>query len=183
MVSNIAGNTSSTSATLTVQVPPSITTQPANLTVNVGQVATFSVVASGTAPLIYQWQKNGTPISGATSASYTTPATVTTDNGTTFSVMVSNIAGNTSSTSATLTVQVPPSITTQPANLTVNVGQVATFSVVASGTAPLTYQWQENGSTINGADFGELHNSTNHRGRQRFDLSRRSQQRRGQHAQ
>jgi len=151
MVSNTAGNTPSNSATLTVQSPPSITTQPANQTVIVGQVATFSVVASGTAPLTYQWQKNGTSISGATSASYTTQATVATDNGATFTVMVSNVAGNASSTSATLTVQVPPSITTQPANQTVNVGQVATFSVIASGTAPLTYQWQENGSTISGA--------------------------------
>ena len=151
MVSNAAGNTPSNSATLTVQSPPSITTQPANQTVNVGQVATFSVVASGTAPLSYQWQKNGTSISGATSASYTTPASTTNDNGATFGVMVSNVAGNAPSTSATLTVQVPPSITTQPANQTVNVGQVATFSVIAAGTAPLTYQWQENGSTISGA--------------------------------
>ena len=151
VVSNPVGSTPSSAATLTVQAPPSITTQPANQTVNVGQVATFSVVATGTAPLTYQWQKNGTPISGATSASYTTPATTANDNGALFIVMVSNVAGNTPSTSGTLTVQVPPSITTQPANQTVNVGQVAIFSVVASGTAPLTYQWQENGSTISGA--------------------------------
>jgi len=151
MVSNAAGNTPSNSATLTVQSPPSITTPPANQTVIAGQSATFSVVAAGTAPLSYQWQKNGSTISGAISASYTTPATTAKDNGATFGVMVSNVAGNTPSTSATLTVQVPPSITTQPANQTVNVGQVATFSVVASGTAPLTYQWQENGSTISGA--------------------------------
>src|SRR4029077_388089 len=49
---------------------PTITAQPANQTVTVGQAATFSVVASGTAPLSYQWQKNGADISGATSASY-----------------------------------------------------------------------------------------------------------------
>jgi len=138
LVSNPVGSTPSSAATLTVQAPPNITTQPANQTVNVGQVATFSVVASGTAPLSYQWQKNGTAINGATSASYTTPATTANDNGATFGVMVSNVAGNTASTSATLTVQVPPSIGTQPVNQTVIAGQPATFSIVAAGTAPLT---------------------------------------------
>ena len=59
---------------------PAIATQPANQTVTAGQTATFSVTAAGTAPLTYQWQKGTTPISGATSASYTTPATTTSDN-------------------------------------------------------------------------------------------------------
>src|SRR5450759_4701550 len=63
------------SSTDPAQVVPSITTQPTSQTVTAGQTATFSVTASGTAPLSYQWQKNGTAISGATSASYTTPAT------------------------------------------------------------------------------------------------------------
>jgi hypothetical protein len=84
--------------------PPSITTQPANQTVAVGQTATFSVVASGTAPLSYQWRKNGANISGATSSSYTTPATVSSDNGSLFSVVVSNPYGNVTSANATLTV-------------------------------------------------------------------------------
>ena len=151
VVSNPVGTTPSSAATLTVQAPPSITTQPANQTVNVGQVATFSVTATGTAPLTYQWQKNGTPISGATSASYTTPATTANDNGAIFGVMVTNPAGNMPSNTAILTVQVPPSITTQPANQTVIAGQAATFSVVTTGTAPLTYQWQKNASAISGA--------------------------------
>ena len=116
-----------------------------------GQSATFSVVASGTAPLSYQWQQSGSAISGATSASYTTPPTSMLDNGSTYSVVVSNPVGTTPSSAATLTVQAPPSITTQPANQTVNVGQVATFSVTATGTAPLTYQWQKNGTPISGA--------------------------------
>jgi hypothetical protein len=84
--------------------PPSITTQPASQTVTVGQTATFSVVATGTAPLSYQWRKNGANISGATSSSYTTPATVSSDNGALFSVLVSNAYGSTTSANATLTV-------------------------------------------------------------------------------
>jgi hypothetical protein len=84
--------------------PPAITTQPANQTVTVGQMATFSVAASGTTPLTYQWQKNGADIGGATSASYTTPATTQADSGATFRAIVSNTAGSTTSNSATLTV-------------------------------------------------------------------------------
>ena len=69
-----------------------------------GQTATFSVTATGTAPLSYQWQKNGASISGAAASTYTTPATVSTDNGATFDVVVSNTVGSQTSTMATLTV-------------------------------------------------------------------------------
>jgi hypothetical protein len=86
------------------QVPVSITAQPTNQAVTVGQTATFSVTATGTPPLTYQWQKNGVNISGASAVSYTTPATVTTDNGAKFDVAVSNYAGSVTSTMATLTV-------------------------------------------------------------------------------
>jgi len=130
---------------------PSITSQPANQTVTVGQMATFSVTASGTAPLSYQWQKDGVDISGATLASYTTPPATTQDNGAQFTVAVSNSAGKTPSNPATLTVDSPPTIVTPPANQTVAVGQTATFWVTASGTDPLSYQWQKNGADINGA--------------------------------
>src|SRR5207302_2678929 len=78
--------------------PPMITIQPGNQTVVAGQSSTFAVTAGGTAPMSYQWQKNGASIAGATSASYTTPATTTTDNGSTFRVVVSNAAGTITST-------------------------------------------------------------------------------------
>src|SRR6185437_4760357 len=132
----------------------SITTQPASQTVTAGQTASFSVVATGTAPLAYQWRKNNAAISSATSASYTTPATTSSDNGAQFTVVVSNSAGSVTSNAATLTVNaaaVAPSITTQPSSLTVTLGQVAVFAVVANGTAPLNYQWQKDGTNISGA--------------------------------
>jgi hypothetical protein len=157
IVSNSAGSATSAMATLTVNaaaVAPTITMQPANQSVTAGQTATFSVTATGTAPLTYQWQKNSANITGATAATYTTPATVSGDNGAQFDVVVSNSAGSKTSNTATLTVNaaaVVPTITTQPANQTVTVGQTATFSVTATGTAPLTYQWQKNGTAINGA--------------------------------
>ena len=151
VVSNSAGSATSNAATLTVNVPPSITTQPASQTVTAGQTATFTVVATGTSPLGYQWQKNGAAIRGATAASYTTPATMSADNGSQFIVVVSNSAGGATSNTATLTVNGPPSITTQPVNQTVAAGQTATFTVVATGTSPLSYQWHENGTAIGGA--------------------------------
>ena len=82
----------------------SITTQPASQTVTAGQTATFTVVASGSAPLSYQWQKNGTNLSGATAASYNTPVTTTADSGEQFRVIVSDSSGSDPSSIATLTV-------------------------------------------------------------------------------
>jgi hypothetical protein len=146
-----AGPTSGNGAAATA---PAIASQPTNQTVTAGQTATFSVTATGTAPLSYQWQKGTTAITGATSASYTMAATTTSDNGAQFSVVVRNSAGNITSTPATLTVNpeaVAPSITQQPSNQTVTAGQRATFSVTASGTAPLTYQWQKGMAAIAGA--------------------------------
>src|SRR6266513_2289026 len=89
-------------------IAPYINTQPANQTVSVGQTATFSVGAAGTPPLTYQWQKNGADIPGATSSSYTTPATTSADSGAVFRVVVSNTAGSVTSNSATLTVSTGP---------------------------------------------------------------------------
>ena len=121
-------------------IAPTIATQPGNQTVTAGQTATFSVTAAGTAPLTYQWQKGSAAINGATSASYTTSATATSDSGSTFNVVVSNSAGEIASNAAALTVNaapVAPSITQQPSNQTVTAGQTATFSVTAAGTAPM----------------------------------------------
>src|SRR5580704_12525263 len=72
----------------------SITTQPANQSVSVGQGATFTVSASGSTPITYQWQKKAANIMGATAASYTTPPTAATDSGTMFNVVVSNAMGS-----------------------------------------------------------------------------------------
>ncbi len=157
VVSNSVGGATSNAATLTVNaapVAPSIATQPSSVTITAGQTATFSVTATGTAPLSYQWKKNGTSITGATAASYTTPAETTADSGAQFTVVVSNSVGNATSNAATLTVNpapVAPSITAQPSNVTITAGQTATFSVTATGTAPLSYQWSQNGSAISGA--------------------------------
>jgi hypothetical protein len=95
---------SGTSTTPPSSTAPTITTQPGSQSVTVGQTATFSVIGAGTAPLSYQWQTNGTAITGATGSSYTTAATTLADNGSTFKVTVSNAVGTITSAAATLTV-------------------------------------------------------------------------------
>jgi uncharacterized protein (TIGR03437 family) len=116
--------------------------------------ATFRATAIGTAPITYQWNKNGVTISGATSATYTTPATTTADNGASFTVTVTNSVNSFTSPSATLTVTsapVAPTILGQPLSIQVTLGNAATFYVVATGTSPLSYQWSKNGTPISGA--------------------------------
>src|SRR5271168_5514763 len=68
------GPGSNSDGSTTGDTTPTITTQPQSQSVMVGSTATFSVVATGTAPLSYQWSENGTAIGGATNSSYTTPA-------------------------------------------------------------------------------------------------------------
>src|SRR5271170_6173374 len=119
--SGIASSNSSTANPTATAA--SIMTQPASQSVILGQAATFTVTAAGIAPLMYQWQKNAANISGAITSSYTTPATTAADNAAKFAVVVSNSAGSATSSSATLTVSAAnaaPTITTQPANQTVN---------------------------------------------------------------
>jgi len=137
VVSNTAGTATSNAATLTVNaaaVAPSITTQPASQVVTVGQTATFAVVAGGTTPLTYQWRKNGTAISGATSSSYTTAATTSSDNGAQFTVVVSNVAGNVTSNAATLTVNASTT-TPQFGHVAIVVEENTNYSSVVGTTA------------------------------------------------
>ncbi len=94
---NVTANHTIAASFSALVVAPTITTQPANATVPAGQTATFAVVASGTAPLSYQWSKNGSAIGGATAASYTTGATVAGDNEAKFKVTVTNSAGSVAS--------------------------------------------------------------------------------------
>jgi hypothetical protein len=135
-------------------IAPTITSQPVSRSVTAGQIASFSVANRGSAPLTYQWMKNGASISGANSSNYSTPVTTIADNGTQFSVSVRNASGTVTSSAALLTVTAPiiaPAITLQPMAQSVTAGQAANFSVATTGTAPMTYQWNRNGSPIIGA--------------------------------
>ena len=132
-----------------VVIKPEITVHPQSDTVNHGQTATFGVIATGNKPFTYTWMKNGADISGATDSSYTTPATVMSDSGSTFRCIVSNSSGNAISNPATLIVNpIKPEITVHPQADTVNEGHTATFSVVATGSRPFNYQWQRDSVDI-----------------------------------
>jgi hypothetical protein len=150
-----------------VAVPPAVTLQPASLSVTEGQAASFSVAASGDAPLAYQWQRNGADIAGATATSYTIAATVLADGGAAFRAVVSNAAGTVASNAATLTVlmSVPVlTVTLQPAATTVVAGTPASFSVAATCSAgTLGVQWQRgqtSGGILSWADIATASTAT-----------------------
>jgi hypothetical protein len=149
-VSNVVGTVSSNPAVLTLNTPVSLSVPPASAALNPGAVLSLSVTASGTAPITYQWRRNGVAISGATSASYTVASVAAADAGS-YDVIVSNVVGGVTSPSATVTVSAPVAVTAQPVGGSVNPGAGKTFSVTASGTAPIAYQWRRNGVDIAGA--------------------------------
>ncbi|MCF7764991.1 MAG: immunoglobulin domain-containing protein [Verrucomicrobia bacterium] len=151
-VGNASGVTISATATLTVISPPVITVSPRSESVLEGTRVAISVVATGSPPLSYQWRKNGSNIPGATAPNYTLTSPKTTDTGS-YSVVVSNAAGTVTSNTAILTVISPPTITSQPEDKSDIVGSSVTFSVTATGSSPLYYQWKKSGSDIPGATF------------------------------
>ncbi len=141
-------------ATTSAATAPFITAHPQSLTVNAGQDAVFNVTATGTAPLSYQWRKNSVNLGVAGPfTSFSVLGAQAVDAGI-YDVVVTNSAGTATSNPATLTVNVPatpPAITGQPASQTVTAGQATSFTVVATGSAPLAYQWRRNGTNIPGA--------------------------------
>ncbi len=153
---NAAGTTTTVAATLTVSasaIAPGVTSQPQGLTVTERTPVTFTVTASGTAALTYQWNKDGTAITGATTSNYGIPLAQTSDAGN-YTVTITNSAGSVTSSPATLIVnaiQVAPKIVAQPQSATVTEGSAVKFAVTASGTAPLAYQWSKDGTPLTGA--------------------------------
>ncbi len=134
-------------------VPPSISSQPASQTVDIGSSATFSVGVFGTGPFSYQWYFNGAAIPGAVGATYTVVDAQQSEAGS-YTVSVENAEGTVTSAAAVLTVALPagyPDITAQPQNTTVAFDGGALLTVTVSGTGPFTYQWLLEGVAIPGA--------------------------------
>jgi hypothetical protein len=135
--------------------PPSVVTPPVNTTAVAGKTATFSVGAAGTSPLFYQWQFNGQNIYGANN-SILVIQPVTPESAGSYSCVIINSAGSTESAAATLSVVYPPSITANPVDVKVYIRPDtlaapttnATFTVSASSSTPLRYQWLFNGTPI-----------------------------------
>jgi hypothetical protein len=146
-IDSAAGSTNTGMGTFGIVAPPTITTQPQNTSTTNGGDATFTVTASGSAPLDYQWQKNGTNVtddvtfSGSTSNHLALTGVTTNDLGN-YRVIVVNDFGSVTSSVATLTIA-PVKITSQPQSVTTTNGGSASFSVTATGSGSLTYQWQK----------------------------------------
>ncbi len=155
-VTNRNGNVTSAGATLRLTLAaaipaPVITVQPASVAVALLNFASFSVNVQNSSGVTYQWRKDGTAISGATSSSYGINSAAASSAGL-YSVVVTNSTGTVTSTSASLTILATntlPSITTQPLPQSAFTGGTASFSVVASGAT--SYQWRKNGVDIAGA--------------------------------
>jgi len=150
-VSNPAGSVTSEPMKLSVNVPASIQTQPVSVAVAVGELASFRVAAIGTEPLSYQWRKDGIAIPGATSSSVNFAKVEGFQSGS-YDVVVANLLSAVTSLPATLKVIVPSFVFIQPNAVAVNVGESASFSVLAGGTEPLHYQWRRDGVAISGAN-------------------------------
>ena len=129
---------------------PLITVPPADTYVVAYQDTQLSAEAAGDPPLAYQWRFAGTNLPGATNLVLPLPNVQPSQAGA-YALMVFNASGSALSPSATLTVGIPPTITQQPANVNANPGATVTFSVVATGTGPLTYQWRFYGTNLPGA--------------------------------
>jgi len=165
VATNSLGSAESAGVTISVSdldVAPTITTQPGNLSVTAGGDAVFAVVARGTEALSYQWSRNGTPIMGANSPVLRLTGVTSAAHGGVYRVTVSNGAGTVESDAVTLTVTagapaaVAPSIVTQPAAVTVNAGNTATFAVGVDGSGPFTFAWRKDGVAIPGATSAVL---------------------------
>ena len=177
-ISNSCSQIDSDAATLGLLAKPSILVQPAGQTVCDGSPVTFSVQASDSEPLAYQWSKDGIEIFGATSDTYTIPVADAGARGS-YSVRVSNSCSQIVSDSAVLDVSskpqiknqslfettvrdgqsmmgTPPSVSIQPSSQTACQGSAITLIVEAEGAEPMYYQWMKDGQNIPGAVSGAL---------------------------
>ncbi|MCF7762442.1 MAG: immunoglobulin domain-containing protein [Verrucomicrobia bacterium] len=149
-VENSAGLVTSQAATVAVIQAVTIASHPVTLTVIEGEPAVFEVTATGTAPLAFQWRRNGVDIEGATGATFRL-GNARPDSAGAYQVVVSNASGPVASAVANLTVNSGVKILTQPTSRTVPNGSAVRFSVAATGTPPLSYQWQRDGVDLPGA--------------------------------
>ena len=162
--SNQVGSITTQAATLNVEIPPTVTGQPASATVEAGTAATFRASGSGSPPPGFQWQrstdggKTWSNIEGATEASYTVASTATGETGNQFRAVLTNVAGSATTEAASLSVDVPPAVTTQPSSATFEEGETATFSAVASGFPTPTVQWEV--STSGGSKWSAIAGAT-----------------------
>lgn len=142
-----SGSSSTSGTSSSTTTAPSITTQPASITVTAGAAASFSVVATGSSTLTYQWSKDGTAISGATSATYSISATSESDAGS-YTVTVTNSAGSVTSSAAVLTVNTAVASDCTVSTYSENVRcAVEAFAATLSSTQLASFEYTSDNST------------------------------------
>ena len=160
-VLNSAGSVFSEEAVLTVEIPPAppqFLAEPRSMTANIGESVLLNAVVSGSLPLAYQWQKNGTNLPAQISSALIFQKVTLNDAGT-YRVIVTNNFGMAVSQDAVLTVTsltLAPQIVFQPQEVNAKPGTEVTLSVVASGTEPLQYQWENMAGIVVGATNATL---------------------------
>ena len=150
VLNNSVSTATSDSATVVINLPPAIATQPIERTVEKGRSAVFTVEVTGTAPFTFQWQHDGVEINGATDDTLTIDSAEASDDGD-YVVIVQSTYGAVASESASLNVLLPLEITVQPNDTHVAISKTLNMSVVASGSGPYAYQWYYGVNKINGA--------------------------------
>jgi alpha-tubulin suppressor-like RCC1 family protein len=161
---NSVGKAASEAATLTVHKQPTITKQPVSVAVEEGQTATFEAAAGGAPTPTVQWERSidsgasWSPVEGASTDKLTIASATVAENGNEYRAVFTNVAGQAISQLATLTVANRPVVTAQPVNLTVEVGQSASFEATASGFPAPSVQWEV--SSNGGSSFSPLSGAT-----------------------
>ncbi len=148
VVTNKIGSVTSNDCVITVGIVPVITLQPLAKTVREGTGFQFTVAATGTETLVYQWQRDN--VNTGTGTTFSVAAATWNDRGV-YRCIVSNGAGSTISKAVALTVQAAPIIVTPPLSTKIAIGGRATLKVVATGSPTLRYQWRKQGVNIPGA--------------------------------
>jgi hypothetical protein len=142
VLTNSLGTVTSSVVTLTVMLPPKITSQPTSVATNAGGTVVLTAGVSGTPPFTYQWLLNGQPLSNLVNPTNVLELdNVSTNDAGSYQLVVSNAVGSATSSNAVLTVDGSPAITVQPTNTSVVLGNDATFTSVVNGADPLVYQW------------------------------------------
>ena len=154
-VENACGAVTSLAATVHVDEPRTILTPPASADVCEGEPVFFAATVNGTAPLEYQWQKDGVDLPGETSDTLSIAAATPADAGD-YVLVITNGCGTESSAPATLTVEAAPAIVADPVDASLCVGESTTLTVDVSGSEPLTFQWLKDGQPVAGATEATL---------------------------
>jgi hypothetical protein len=156
VVTNVTGSATSSVAILNVGFAPTVSVQPTGQTNLTGSTTTFFGTVGGSAPLVFQWRRNGANLvngaaySGVTTSNLSFNAIATNQAGN-YTLVVTNLFGAITSSASALTVVLPPTITSGMTNRAIECSSNVTFSMVATGTAPLHYQWSVDGIPMAGA--------------------------------